>query len=166
MNIMEFAKKKEQFSIDLYTELAGKTADTGLKNILLMLIEEEKKHYKIVSEMAKDMPVEVLRTPVLKDATSVFKKMKKSAGTFVFPASELELYKKARQYEQESWEFYRKKAEEVTQPAQKEALRRLADEEQKHYVLLDNICDYVSRPQSYLENAEFTHLENYTEEPF
>ena len=164
MNILEFAKKKEQFSIDLYMDLARKTKDDGLKNIFAMLAEEERKHCKIVSDMVKEMPVAVLETPMLKNALMVFRKMKKRASHFVFPDSEMELYAKARQSEEESRQFYQEKAKEMTEPKQKRVFKKLADEEQKHFVLLDNICDFVSRPLHYLENAEFTHLENYMED--
>jgi rubrerythrin len=166
MNILDFAKKKEQFSIDLYTGLAGKTQNEGLKNIFMMLVEEEKKHYRIVSDMAKEIPAGLLDTPVLKNASSIFKKMQQGAGQFIFPDSEIELYEKAGHYEKESRDFYLQKASETTDALQKQVFKRLAAEEQKHFVLLDNICDFVSRPLSYLEDAQFVHLENYTEEPF
>jgi rubrerythrin len=166
MNILEYAKKKEQFSIDLYSDLAEKTRDEGLRNIFTMLTEEEEKHYKVVCEMAKNAPAKVLESPMLKHAASVFKKMKKEAANFVFPDSELEVYKKARHYEEESRQFYLDSAREATEPKQKDMLTRLAGEEQKHFVLLDNICDFVEQPMSYLENAEFTNLENYVKEPF
>lgn len=35
------------------------------------------------------------------------------------------------------------------------------EEEKKHYFLLDNIIEFVSRPEQWLENAEFYHLEEY-----
>jgi hypothetical protein len=166
MNILELAKKKEQFSIDLYAAMASKTQNEGLKGILTMLIEEEKKHYKIISDLAKEIPAGMLDTPVLKNASDIFKKMTQGAMQFIFGDSELELYEKAGHYEKESMEFYLQKASETTDELQKQVFKRLAAEEQKHLVLLDNICDFVSRPLSYLEDAEFVHLENYTEEPF
>jgi len=165
MNILDFAKKKEQFSIDLYTELAGKMENGGLKSIFLMLADEEKAHYRILSDIAREMPVEMLHSPpVLKNASEIFRKMKQNATNFVIPGSEVELYKKARQYEQESSEFYLAEALKMTDEERKAVFKRLADEEQKHFVLLDSICDFVSRPLSYLEDAEFTHLEDYGEE--
>jgi rubrerythrin len=53
------------------------------------------------------------------------------------------------------------KANEVTEEYQKEIFQRLADEEKKHYFLLENIIEFVSRPETWLENAEFYHLEEY-----
>jgi rubrerythrin len=166
MNILEFAKQKEEFSIDLYTDLAQKARDEGLKHIFTMLIGEEEEHYEIVCEIAKKAPVEVPASPMLKHASSVFKKMKKGADHFIFQDSEIEVYKKARQYEEESRQFYLDSAREATEPKQKAVLTQLAGEELKHFVLLDNICDFVEQPLSYLENAEFVNLENYVKEPF
>ena len=37
----------------------------------------------------------------------------------------------------------------------------LAEEERKHYFLLDNVIDFLFQPQSWLENAEFVHLNDY-----
>src|SRR3972149_1076231 len=34
-------------------------------------------------------------------------------------------------------------------------------EENKHYFILENIINFVSRPQTWLENAEWHHLEEY-----
>jgi rubrerythrin len=166
MNVLEFAKKKEQFSVELYTDLGKKARDEGLRNIFEMLTEEEKKHYQAVSQMIKSVPVEVLQTPMLKNASSIFKKMKRGADHYIFGDSELEVYQKARQYEEESRQFYLAEADKATDPKEKETLTLLAGEEQKHFVLLDNICDFVEQPLSYLENAEFTNLENYVKEPF
>jgi rubrerythrin len=166
MNILEFARKKEQFSIDLYQQLAERTKDEGLRNIFTMLSGEEKRHYQIISDLMKNVPVDVLVSPVLKDASTTFRKMKQGATHYVFGDSELEVYKKACGYEEESRQFYLAKAGEVTEPRQKEVLTQLADEEQKHFVLLDSICDFVAQPLSYLENAEFVNLENYVKEPF
>ena len=44
---------------------------------------------------------------------------------------------------------------------QKDVFLKLADEEKKHYFLLGNIIEFISRPEHWLENAEFHHLEEY-----
>ena len=40
-------------------------------------------------------------------------------------------------------------------------LAQLAAEEEKHDLLLENIIDFLSRPEQWLENAEGQHLEAY-----
>jgi rubrerythrin len=160
MNIFDFAMEKEKFSEDYYRQLSAKSNDKGLKTIFNMLADEEARHYRIVSDMKKDVVPDLAETTVLSDAKGVFAKMRESAQSFNFNISQVELYKKALKIEQQSRDFYLEKAEEVS-GGHKEIFLELAGEEQKHYFLLENIIDFVSRPQTWLENAEFYHLEEY-----
>lgn len=49
--------------------------------------------------------------------------------------------------------FNREKAGGVDQ-TQKPVFLKIADEEQKHFTVLESIIDMVSRPQTWLENRE------------
>jgi rubrerythrin len=126
-----------------------------------MLADEEAKHYKIVSDMKDDAPADLADTTVLSDAKDVFEKMHETAQNFDFDISQTELYRKAQDIEKQSQNFYLEKAKEVEEDFQKDSFLKLAEEEKKHYFLLENIIDFVSRPETWLENAEFNHLEEY-----
>ena len=160
MNIFEFAMEKEKYSEDYYRRLADKTNNKGLETIFNMLADEEAKHYKIVSDMKEDVAPDLADTTVLSDTKDVFTKMRESAQKFSFDISQTELYKKAQDIEKQSQNFYLEKAKEAEE-TRKEIFLRLAEEEKKHYFLLENIIDFVSRPQTWLENAEFHHLDEY-----
>lgn len=160
MNIFEFAMEKEKYSEDYYRQLAAKSNNKGLEAVFNMLAGEETKHYKIVSDMKEGIAPDLAETKVLSDAKNVFAKMRESAQSFNFNISQTELYRKALKIEEQSRDFYLEKADEVAE-AQKEIFLELADEEKKHYFLLENIIDFVSRPETWLENAEFYHLEQY-----
>jgi len=166
MDIFEFAMQKEKYSENYYRELAGKTGNKGLQNILNMLADEEMKHYKIVQQMRKELPKNITDTPILKNVKEVFEKMRESTEKFNLDISELQLYEKAKDIEQEAKRFYLEKANEVNNPDQKEIFKKLAEQEQKHFIILENICDFVAKPQSFLENAEFHHMEDYVEGVF
>ena len=163
MNIFEFAMEKEKFSEDYYHRLAEKTNNKGLKNICTMLAEEESKHYQIVQKMQNQTVMEVTETPILKHSAKIFESMKQSTEKFNLDISELELYQKARDIEQQSKEFYLEKSEEIEDPQQKDLFKKLANEEQKHYVLIDKICDFVARPNWFLENAEMYRFDDYAD---
>jgi rubrerythrin len=166
MDVFEFAMEKEKFSEDYYRQLAEKTSNVGLKNICNMLAEEESRHYRAVEQMSQKIPAKVAKTSVLGNAKKIFEKMRESAEKFNFDISELELYQKARDIEEQSRQFYMEKAEEVADACQKGIFKKLANEEQKHFVLLDNICDFIAKPQTFLENAEFYHIDDYVEGTF
>ncbi len=161
MDIFQFAMEKERYSEHFYRDLASRANYAGLRNILTMLADEEVKHYKIVEQMRSQTPLEVTETPILADARRIFEKMKGTPRTFDFHISEVDLYRKACDIEEESRRFYLEKSEEVTDPVQKRIFRQLAEEENKHFVIVEGLRSFVARPQTYLENAEFFHFDDY-----
>lgn len=160
MNIFEFAMEKEKYSEDYYRRLAAKSNNKDIETVFNMLADEEAKHCKIVSDMKEDIAPDLAETTVLSDAKDIFAKMRESAQNFNFNISQTELYRKALNIEKQSQDFYLEKADEV-EKTRKEIFLKLADEEEKHYFLLENIIDFVSRPETWLENAEFYHLDEY-----
>jgi rubrerythrin len=163
MDIFKFAMEKEQFSEDYYRQLSKKTNNKGLSNILTMLAEEERRHFNIVKQMQQQTPEIKTETDILGDARQIFEKMRQSAENFSFEITELELYQKACDIEKEGMQFYLEKSNEVKDASQKEVFKRLADEEQRHLALLQRICDFVAKPQWFLENAEMYRFDDYAD---
>jgi rubrerythrin len=161
MNIFDFAKEKEKYAEEFYRDRAAKSPDKGLAEVFLLLANEEEKHYEMIEKMQANATVELGEATVLNDATAIFEKIREGAKKFTLDKSELELYKEAQEIEENSRKFYLEKANEVKPQVQKDIFLKLAEEEKKHYFLLDNIIEFVSRPQQWLENAEFYHLEEY-----
>ena len=159
-NIIEYAMKMEKDGEDYYRQLAQQTGNSGLKTILTMLADEEVKHYNVL-EKIKSQKTQIAESGILTDAKNIFAQIKESGENFDFDINQADLYKKARDIEKKSQDFYAEKAGEVTEESQKELFLKLVVEEKKHYVLLDNIIDFISRPEQWLENAEFFHLDEY-----
>jgi len=166
MDIFEFAMTKEKQAEQNYRHLAEKADQAGLKNILTMLADEETRHYRTVERMRSQTPGDVGETSILANAKEIFEKMKASAERFDFHVSEAELYRKARDIEEQSKKFYLEKADEVEDPAQKKIFKKLAEEEDRHVVLMEALTNFVSRPQTYLEDAEFYHFDDYVDGNF
>ena len=159
-NIFEYAMQMEKDGEDYYRQLAQKAGNKGMKTILTMLADEEVKHYNAL-EKIQTQKTQIAESEILTDAKNVFVQIKESGESFDFDINQAELYKKARDIEEKSRDFYKQKANEVAEEYQKELFLKLAIEEQKHYILLDNIIEFVSRPEHWLENAEFFHSEEY-----
>lgn len=160
MNIFEHAMQMEKDGEDLYRDLAQKSENIGIKNIFNMLADDEVKHYKVFEDMKKDEKPQMADTKVLTSAKNVFTQLKEE-GKFDQKAAELELYRKAQELEKKSEEFYLQKAGEAEDPYQKEMILKIAAEEKKHYFLLDNIVQFVSAPERWLEDAEFSYFDEY-----
>ncbi len=160
MDIYEFAMKMEKDGESYYRELATKTANRGLKNILIMLADAEVVHYNLFKKMKEHVKTEVAPATILSGVKNIFEKMREEKDTKVNMA-EVEWYRKAQGIEKTSRDFYLKEADEVKDTTQKETFLKIADEEKRHYLILERIIDFVSRPETWLENAEWYHMEDY-----
>ncbi|MCK6467412.1 MAG: ferritin family protein [Candidatus Brocadia sinica] len=161
MNIYDYAMQMEKDGENYYRDSARKIDNAGLKKILGILANAEVKHYDILQKMKKNEKVQMPDTEILSNVKNIFVNMKEEGDTSGVTVSQQELYKKAQEIEKKSQIFYLEKADEVNNPSQKEIFLKIADEEKKHYFILENILDFVSRPQNWLENAEWYHLEEY-----
>ncbi len=160
MDIFKYAMQMEKDGERFYRQIAEKTINAGLKTILIMLADEEIKHFKAVERM-KQGQFGMTETSILDDAKNIFMQMKNKENEFGSSLEQTEVYKKAQQIEKQSQQFYQEKADQVDTVEQKELFKQLAKEEEKHYFLLNNIIDFVSRPKLWLENAEWYHLDEY-----
>ncbi len=160
MDIFEYAMQMEKDGESYYRRLAQNTDNKGVKTIFTMLADEEVRHFEIIKQAKSQVPQQIRDSTILNDVRNIFIQLRQSGEQWNLDAEQKELYKKARDIEEKSRKFYLEKAQQVGQE-QKQIFLKLAEEERKHYVLLENILQLVSRPESWLENAEFYHLEDY-----
>ncbi len=160
MDIFEYALQMEKDGEGFYREIAAKVNNKGLYAILTMLADEEVKHFQAIESM-KQNQYQMVATTILDDAKNIFVKMKKQKQEFEFDKKQIKLYEKAQEIEKKSQQFYNEKAQQADLVENKKLFIELAKEEEKHYFLLENIINFVSRPKEWLEDAEWYHLEEY-----
>jgi len=160
MNVYEYAMKVEKDGELYYRDLASKTNDVGLKSILNMLAEEEVKHYVVFDKMNKKqiIPTQPI-VDVFTSAKTIFEKMHEDNKAGTFSEDQVDFYKSALRSEENSYKFYIEKALMLEDEEQKAIFMRIAEEERQHMVLLENLVEYISFPERWLENAEFNHME-------
>lgn len=161
MNVFDLAMEMEKDGEKYYRHLVEKTTNSGMKNILNMLAEDEVKHFQVLQKLKTSSQVELLSTPILSGSKNIFQQLYDNKNWDDIPVNQIDLYKKAREIETRSFNFYMEKARANTDPATQKMFFLIAEEEKRHEFLLDNIIQFVSRPQTWLENAEFNHLDQY-----
>jgi len=159
MDILAYAIEMEKDGEAYYRQLAHRTGNPGLQTILTMLADEEVLHQQVVTRM-RGGRAQVPAGEVLMRAKNIFTEMKDSEQALPDDTSQTDLYKKALDIEHKSEQFYASQARQDKAP-QVAVFEALAAEEHKHAVLVENLIEFVSRPQTWLENAEFYHLEEY-----
>ena len=162
MNIYKYAMKMEKDGENYYRELANKTSNVGLRNILKMLADDEVKHYNIIQQMMKtDTTAELAETNILENAKNIFIKIKGKKIVFDFDLPQINFYRQAQKIEEKSYKFYLEMSDKVEFELQRTIFLKLAEQEKKHMFLMENLVEFVSRPETWVENAEFNHLVKY-----
>ncbi len=161
MNIFDYAMKMEKEGESFYLILASNAMNKGLKDIFNLLAKEESKHYQIFKAMKEENTIQFQEHTLLPAVKSIFKTMKEEDTIFDGNLDHKEAWIKAQELEKKSEEFYLEKSRQATDKGQIIIFQKLAAEEKQHYWLLDNLIEFISRPDHWLENAEWNHMDEY-----
>ncbi|MCX5797327.1 MAG: ferritin family protein [Elusimicrobia bacterium] len=159
--VFAFAIKMEQDGERFYRDLAAQSPDKGVQFILTGLADDEVKHAHILRELEKGASPTLTETSVLSGAKSVFSGMAARKAFAAVGTDQKALYLQALEIERRSRDFYKAQADGTALKPLRDVFLRLCDQENRHMFLLDNMIQFISRPQMWLENAEFNHLEEY-----
>jgi rubrerythrin len=91
----------------------------------------------------------------------MFSEMLIDKKCFEIDATNLEAYEHAVEMEKESVKLYLDQAKQTSEPSEKEILLKLAAEENKHQIILENLMDFVRKGLDWTESPEFSHLEEW-----
>lgn len=163
MDILEFALEREREIAQFYRELAQRMPHHGVKNVLEMLAVGEETHAHIIEQMKHQLPAESRDTDILNDSEKLLRRIRDSREQIDINADELLLYERARDIEFEKERYYRQKARLTQDPVHQNIFEELAREEHKHYVLMDNLCELLTRTRTHIADAEMYHVPEYVE---
>jgi len=162
-DIFEYAMQMEKDGEAYYRDLAVRCPSEGLKNILNLLADDEADHYNTIKALSETVEKErgLENTKILEKARNIFSQLSGKEINFDFKIPEIQLYQKAMEIEQKSEDFYRDNAGKTDNPSVKNILLKLAGDENRHQFLLKFITQFLEKPQTWIENAEFHHLTEY-----
>ena len=164
MNIYDYAIQMEKDGEAYYRELGQKSNHEGLKIIFTLLADEEVSHYTVLQKMKDANPDATLSEKeknLLDSAKNIFAEMKEKMDEINFNLPQADFYRKALETEEKSIDYYLEMSEKVESDEHKAIFKKLAAEEKKHKFLMENLVDFISRPITWLEDAEFNQLEEY-----
>lgn len=166
MDIYDFAMKMEQDGEAYYKKMAAMSGNSTLKNILLELAQDEVKHYNIFKkfkggDFSAASEMQSSSTKVFQGARNIFQKLSSKPQTFDFGVDIISTWREAQKIEKKSEDFYRDKAKSTENEKARKTILLIADEEHKHWTLIENVIRFLERPKQWLENAEWNNLEEY-----
>jgi len=162
MDVFAFALKMEQDGKSYYLKLAAGTAIIGLKTIFAMLAEDEQKHYDVIQNMKDNAGANTMAdSSVLEKAQNVFAQLIADKNTITAMTEDLDGYIHAMKIEADSVRFYESAAEKEKDEKAKRLLLQIAEEEKKHYNIIENIYEFVLKPKYFLAWGEFSNLKEF-----
>ncbi len=164
MNIFEFAMKMEEDGRAYYLEHAEKAENPALKRVLNEMANDELKHYKIFEAMRNQETAEYLesnKTTIIDTVKSIFEELKEINKDYTAEADFRKVWEVALETEKKAEIFYREKIDEVDGENNKMILKKIADEEHNHWVVIENVLQFLDKPKRWLEDAEWNDLKTY-----
>lgn len=158
MNIFEFAMKMELDGKAYYQKLAAEATVAGLKTIFVRLAADEQKHYDTIKTLQSGVSGAMADSTVLEEAKNLFVDLTGDKNIVGSLKRSLDGYEHARKIEADSVRFYEDAAGKESNPDTARILLRIANEEKKHYNIMDNLYDFTLAPQNFLAWGEFSNL--------
>lgn len=161
MNIFDFAMKMELDGKAYYEKLATETPVIGLKAIFTNLAEDEQKHHDTIQAIKAGSEWDMKATTVLEQAKNLFMDLMGDKTIVGGLRKSLDGYEHARKIEADSVRLYEDMAKKADNPETVQLLLKIANEEKKHYNIMDNLYDLVLAPQTFLAWGEFSNLKEF-----
>lgn len=157
MNVLDFALKMESDGKAYYERLASETDSKELKNLFTMLADAEQTHYDALQARKADKAYAKVDSGLLEQAKNIFQRLleTKSDGSL---RVDTDGYRHAIKAEEQSINFYRDSAEKEKSPEVRRLLQALAEEENIHLNIVENIYEFVESPKFFLAWREFSNL--------
>lgn len=162
MNVFEYAMQMELDGKAYYEEAAKKVDSPELKKILMEIAGDEQKHYILFKSMKDGKDVEYVEseaTSILKSVKNIFVTLKEENKDYSFPKDAKKVWEHARDVEKKAEAFYRDEAEKLDNEKNATILHKIADEEHRHWVTMENVINFIDKPNQWLEDGEWADLE-------
>jgi rubrerythrin len=159
MNTIDFAINMELEGQKYYSDLAGLNAENELHTVFLMLADSEKQHAELLKKYKKketlNMKDHFIR-PEFKSAFQDLKHFRKEHSV-----KQLDAYRIASEQEEKSIELYQGLKEKAENILEVEIFDYLIRQEEEHLILFEELVKLVTRPEEWVESAEFGIREDY-----
>ncbi len=160
MNNLEFAIKMELDGQKYYLEQANKNKGNNIEKVFLLLAEAEKEHAALLSKRLKEEDY-ILDATNLTEIKSVFHGLKDYKASDVRKTTQLDVYRLAVDIEEKSIELYKEMLDEASSDKDKELFNFLLEEENQHLLMFEELQKMLTRPEEWVESAEFGVREDY-----
>ena len=161
MELLELALSMELDLKDFYKKQAELHNGNSLKTVFTLLAEEEDEHAAILRSYASQIVIPLTDSNILSDVRTIFKQLANFSSEIKDIPSQLDVYRMALEKEEESKSFYQDLCDKAAEERSKRVFGYLTEQEDKHCIILEELVKRVTRPEEWVESAEFGIREDY-----
>jgi rubrerythrin len=161
MNTLEFAIQMEMEGRQYYLEQAEKNRDNALNKVFKILADSEKEHEELLRKRHNKEEYTLKEDESFKEIKSIFHELKDYEVNDFRSTTQLDVYRLAVDIEEKSIELYQEMLREAKNDKDKQLFEFLLKEENKHLILFDELVKMITRPEEWVEAAEFGLREDY-----
>jgi rubrerythrin len=159
MNTIDFAISMELEGQKYYLDLAELNKDNELYKVFSLLADSEKQHAELLKKYQKNETLSLEDQFVQPEFKSVFKDLKQFRKEH--SAKQLDAYRLACEQEEKSINLYKDMKAKAKNLSEAEMYDYLIHQEEEHLILFEELVKMVTRPEEWVEAAEFGIREEY-----
>ena len=163
MDIIKFAMKMELDGKAFYEKQAEQTQQSELKKILLTLAEEEDRHFRFFKNLSDNRdaaigPEEFSDSEASRKISNIFEVLAQNTEPKPFGEDIIGVWTEARRLEEEAVAFYREKAAEESDESRRNLLLKIAEEEYRHVLMIDNVLTWLKHPAAFAASSQYKNF--------
>lgn len=161
MSSLDFAIRMELEGRQYYLEQAKLNQNNELETIFLILADAEQQHANLLLQRQREEEVVVKEGSIAPELNSFFRGLSDFKPDVPRALKQLDVYRYAVEQEKKSLELYQGMLEQAEDPKDKELFAFLIKEEKGHLYLFEDLVILLTRPEEWVESAEFGIREEY-----
>ncbi len=161
MELLDLALSMENDLEAFYRKQAELNEGNSLQKVFLILAGEEENHAAILQSYKKDIVLPFKDSNILTNVKSIFKEMTDFKMEIKHIPNQLDIYRMALEKEEESVKFYQDLLDKASEEQSKKVFGYLIKQEDTHCIILEELVKMTSRPEEWVESAEFGLREEY-----
>ncbi len=161
MNILAVAIAMEVDLEQYYLKQAEINKDNSLNEIFVMLAKDEKEHANILRSKSDQLTYELKASKALAESKKIFKGMENFKLETKDLPTQLDAFRLALEMEKKSIIAYEKILLETRDEKAGELFEFLIKQEKEHYKIIEQLVIHLTRPEEWVEDAEFGIREDY-----
>lgn len=160
MNVFDCAIKIEEEARKYYETVSSQSSEPEMKHLFTMLAASEEEFRDQLINLKTTLAPELAKADAMDGAVCSFRPLLTERELLEIVKDDHDLYQLSMREAEEEIRFYEELAAKTKDPATRNCLKMLAEEERRHLSVVENIYEFVEAPKTYLAWGEFSNLKD------